>query len=103
VTFTKVLTTYHTCIHPSIVLLYLLPPIPGTVSTGLIVPFRSWCIIFHHIHPTTLVPYPPTDPVFVFKVISWLHPAGSQIHLGSQMWTNGPLVTAFQLPCIPIF
>jgi hypothetical protein len=36
---TKVLTVYHSWIHPSIIILYLPFLSPGIVSTGLIFPF----------------------------------------------------------------
>jgi hypothetical protein len=65
VTFTKVLTTYHSWIHPFIILFYSpSPPIPGMVLTVLIFPVSYMSTQhFHHIHPPTPFPYilpPPT-------------------------------------------
>jgi hypothetical protein len=64
VAFTKALTMcqiHHTWIHPSIALFYPSPPVPGTVSTGIVFTFTYMCThYFHHIHPPT--PLPPHTP-----------------------------------------
>jgi hypothetical protein len=42
----------------SIILLYLPSPIPGIVSTGIIIPFTYMCTQYlYYIHPPTLFPY----------------------------------------------
>jgi hypothetical protein len=61
VAFTKVLLIYqiyYTWIHPlHHSPLSPPPPIPGTVSTGLIFPYTHMCTQYlHHIHPLTLSP-----------------------------------------------
>jgi hypothetical protein len=73
VTFTKVLTIYHSWIHPlHHSPLFSLFPIPGTVSTHLIFPFSdmsTWYL--HHIHLLSPFPYilplsganPQTGPI----------------------------------------
>jgi hypothetical protein len=58
VTFTEVLTIYHSCIHLYIILLYPSCPIPGIVSTGLIFPFIYICRHYlYHIHPLIHFPH----------------------------------------------
>jgi hypothetical protein len=61
VTFAQILTVYHSWIHPSIILLYSLSPIPGIVSTGLNFHFHTWVhnisTILTVLHPF-LVPCP---------------------------------------------
>jgi hypothetical protein len=64
VAFIKVLTMYqiyHTWIHPlHRSPLLPSPPIPGTVSTGIIFAFTDMCTCFlHHSHP----PFPTTSPL----------------------------------------
>jgi hypothetical protein len=54
VTFTKVLTIYHSWIHLSIIPLYSPSTILRIVSTGLIFPFSYMSTLyFHHIHSPT--------------------------------------------------
>jgi hypothetical protein len=65
VAFTKLLTIYHTWIHPLHHFpSFPAPPIPGIVSTDNIFPFTYMCTqYFYHIHPPTLFPHllpPPT-------------------------------------------
>jgi hypothetical protein len=60
VAFTKVIyQIYHSLIHlPHHSPLSPPPPIPGTVSTGLIFPFTYMCTQYlHHIHPPTPFPF----------------------------------------------
>jgi hypothetical protein len=65
VTFTKVLTIYHSWIHSSTILLYLPPSILRIVSTGLIFPFSYMSALysttFTLLHPiSSLLPLAPT-------------------------------------------
>jgi hypothetical protein len=64
VTFTNILTVYHSWTHPSILLLYLTPHPHSWNSFNMshFFIFIHECIIFHHIHPPIPCPYvlPPT-------------------------------------------
>jgi hypothetical protein len=84
VTFTKVLTIYHSWIHPPPFSFILPPPIPGIVSAQLIFHFHSWVhnILpysphspFPYVLPLPLVPTPRQDlfyhPVLHFYFKKW--------------------------------
>jgi hypothetical protein len=98
---TKVLTIYHSWIHPSIILLYPASPIPGVVSTGFIFPFSyvsTW--YFHHIQPPSPFPcilYLPTGSnllLFTTTYFKWYR------NWGPVGLDNLPSVTKLEWSCV---